>query len=124
MKFNFIVPNTEMTFGKLKFMGLNREKYAYMDGKRTDKLEARVYNLASSVQQGQIEVTVPDYVDLKEFEAFADVELVNPQISAMAMTAGNFANLNWTVKVEDIVPKGAGAAKTNSAPSQSANDKK
>ena len=55
--------------------------------------------MASSVQQGQIEVTVPDYVDLIEFEAFADVELVNPQISAMAMTAGNFANLNWTVKV-------------------------
>ncbi|MDA1478026.1 DUF961 family protein [Bacillus sp. CLL-3-40] len=46
----------------------------------------------------------------KQFKPFEDVELVNPQISAMAMTAGNFANLNWSVKVEDIVPKGANSA--------------
>ncbi|MCY8493163.1 YdcP family protein [Bacillus inaquosorum] len=107
MKFNFIVPDAEMTFGKLKFMGLNREKYAYVDGKRTDKIEARIYNLASSVQKGQIEVTLPEYVGKKEFDDFADVELKMPQISAMAMSAGNFANLNWTVKAEDIVLKGA-----------------
>ncbi|MCY7879439.1 YdcP family protein, partial [Bacillus spizizenii] len=52
MNLNFIVPDINMTFGELKFLGLNRERYAYVDGKRTDTLESRVYNLGSSVQGG------------------------------------------------------------------------
>ncbi|MFG6668957.1 YdcP family protein [Bacillus subtilis] len=107
MNLNFIVPDINMTFGELKFLGLNRERYAYVDGKRTDTLESRVYNLGSSVQGGQIEVTIPAYVDLKEFDFFKDVELKNPKIMASARANGNFANVNWTVEAEDLVLKGA-----------------
>lgn len=110
MNLNFIVPDINMTFGELKFLGLNRERYAYVDGKRTDTLESRVYNLGSSVQGGQIEVTIPAYVDLKEFDFFKDVELKNPKIMASARANGNFANVNWTVEAEDLVLKGAGTA--------------
>ncbi|MGG1021614.1 YdcP family protein [Bacillus paralicheniformis] len=110
MNLNFIVPDINMTFGELKFLGLNRERYAYVDGKRTDTLESRVYNLGSSVQGGQIEVTIPAYVDLKEFDFFKDVELKNPKISASARANGTFANVNWTVEAEDLVLKGAGSA--------------
>ncbi|CUB31508.1 MULTISPECIES: YdcP family protein [Bacillus subtilis group] len=110
MNLNFIVPDINMTFGELKFLGLNRERYAYVDGKRTDTLESRVYNLGSSVQGGQIEVTIPAYVDLKEFDFFKDVELKNPKIMASARANGNFANVNWTVEAEDLVLKGAGSA--------------
>ena len=110
MNLNFIVPDINMTFGELKFLGLNRERYAYVDGKRTDTLESRIYNLGSSVQGGQIEVTIPAYVDLKEFEFFKDVELKNPKISASARANGTFANVNWTVEAEDLVLKGAGSA--------------
>ncbi|MCY9076981.1 YdcP family protein [Bacillus inaquosorum] len=110
MNLNFIVPDINMTFGELKFLGLNRERYAYVDGKRTDTLESRIYNLGSSVQGGQIEVTIPAYVDLKEFDFFKDVELKNPKIMASARANGNFANVNWTVEAEDLVLKGAGSA--------------
>ncbi|MCY7830489.1 YdcP family protein [Bacillus spizizenii] len=109
MNLNFIVPDINMTFGELKFLGLNRERYAYVDGKRTDTLESRIYNLGSSVQGGQIEVTIPAYVDLKEFDFFKDVELKNPKIMASARANGNFANVNWTVEAEDLVLKGAGS---------------
>ncbi|MGO5675657.1 YdcP family protein [Bacillus subtilis] len=110
MNLNFIVPDINMTFGELKFLGLNRERYAYVDGKRTDTLESRVYNLGSSVQGGQIEVTIPAYVDLKEFDFFKDVELKNPKIMASARANGNFANVNWTVEAEDLLLKSAGSA--------------
>ncbi|MCY7825681.1 YdcP family protein [Bacillus spizizenii] len=123
MNLNFIVPDINMTFGELKFLGLNRERYAYVDGKRTDTLESRIYNLGSSVQGGQIEVTIPAYVDLKEFDFFKDVELKNPKIMASARANGTFANVNWTVEAEDLVLKGAGSA-VSSKPATGANEKK
>lgn len=128
MNLNFIVPDINMTFGEMKFMGLNRERYAYVNGERTDELESRIYNLASAVQGGQVEVTIPGYVDLKEIPAFADVELKNPKIRASAAassstTGRTFANLNWYVEAEDIVVKGASASKPTSATTAS-NDKK
>ncbi|PAC95392.1 YdcP family protein [Bacillus paralicheniformis] len=125
MNLNFIVPDINMTFGELKFLGLNRERYAYIDGKRTDTLESRIYNLGSSVQGGQIEVTIPAYVDLKEFDFFKDVELKNPKIMASARANGNFANVNWTVEAEDLVLKGAGSAVSSKpAAVTSGNEKK
>lgn len=40
MNLNFIVPDINMTFGDMKFMGLNRERYVYdrENNKRTDVL--------------------------------------------------------------------------------------
>ncbi|WP_353625734.1 DUF961 family protein [Bacillus sp. JCM 19041] len=105
---NGIKPEPQETFGNMIFMGLNREKM-YFDrekGQRTDKLEARIYNVASSVQQGQIEVTLPDYVDLKEIDFNKPVELVNPRITARAQANGNFANIVYTLNAEDIVEAG------------------
>ncbi|KQL56964.1 MULTISPECIES: DUF961 family protein [Bacillaceae] len=105
---NGIKPEPQETFGNMIFMGLNREKM-YFDrekGERTDKLEARIYNVASSVQQGQIEVTLPDYVDLKEIDFNKPVELVNPRITARAQANGNFANIIYTLLAEDIVETG------------------
>ncbi|MEH7798914.1 DUF961 family protein [Bacillus altitudinis] len=107
MKFNFIVPNEEMTFGKLRFMGLNRERYTYVDGKRTDTIESRVYNIASSVQGGQVEVTLPGHIEPKDFTDFVEVDLVEPKITAMAMSSGNFASVTWKVEAADILLKGS-----------------
>lgn len=114
MKFNVgIVPNVELTFGELFFMGLDRERY-YFDrekGERTDKLESRVYNVASSVQGEQLQVEIPHYVDLKEIGFNKPIQLKNPTISARAQANGNFANVIWTVKAEDIIEEGKGFAK-------------
>ncbi|MFE5473272.1 YdcP family protein [Bacillus safensis] len=125
MELKFIVPNIAETFGEIKFMGFNRERFVYdrATNKRTDELESRTYNLGSSCQGGQIEVTLPAAVELKEFDFMRDVELVNPIIQAQARPNGNFANLSWTVTADDIILKGsnANAAKVATA---ATNDKK
>lgn len=115
MELKFIVPNIAETFGEVKFMGFNRERFVYdrVRQQRTDQLESRTYNLGSSCQGGQIEVTLPAAVELKEFDFMSDVELVNPIIQAQARANGNFANLAWTVVADDIILKGSNASKTN-----------
>lgn len=124
-----IIPN-ELTFGDLFFMGLKREKMFFDRDKneRTDKLESRVYNLASSTQQEQIEVTIPEYVDLKEIEFNQPVKLKNPIIKARAQANGNFANVIWTVEAEDIIVVGSNGgvkkSETNKQPVGAGTDKK
>lgn len=115
MELKFIVPNIAETFGEVKFMGLNRDRFVFdrVANKRTDQLESRTYNLGSSCQGGQIEVTLPADVELKEFDFMSSVELVNPIIKAQARANGNFANVSWTVLADDIILKGSSASKTN-----------
>ncbi|MCG5104664.1 DUF961 family protein [Oceanobacillus alkalisoli] len=110
-----IIPN-ELTFGDLFFMGLKRERMFYDREKnqRTDQLESRIYNLASSTQKEQIEVTLPEYIDLKEIDFNKQVNLKNPVIRARAQANGNFANVIWTVEAEDIIEVGSsGGVKKN-----------
>ncbi|KIL13578.1 YdcP family protein [Bacillus pumilus] len=127
MELKFIVPNIAETFGEVKFMGFNRERFVYdrVRQQRTDQLESRTYNLGSSCQGGQIEVTLPAAVELKEFDFMSDVELVNPIIQAQARANGTFANLAWTVVADDIILKGSNtnASKVTSAV-PATNDKK
>ncbi|WP_339208988.1 YdcP family protein [Bacillus sp. FSL R5-0432] len=125
MELKFIVPNIAETFGEVKFMGFNRERFVYdrATNKRTNELESRTYNLGSSCQGGQIEVTLPAAVELKEFDFMSDVELVNPIIQAQARPNGNFANLAWTVTADDIILKGSNA-NTSKVTTAATNDKK
>lgn len=118
MEFKTGIIPAELTFGDLFFMGLKREKMYYDREKneRTDKLEARIYNLASSSQQEQIEVTLPEYVDLKEIQFNQAVKLKNPVIKARAQANGNFANVIWTVEAEDIIEIGANASVKKNEP--------
>ncbi|MDZ5722236.1 DUF961 family protein, partial [Bacillus sp. SXabc123] len=69
-------------------------------------------------------VTIPAYVDLKEFDFFKDVELKNPKIMASARANGNFANVNWTVEAEDLVLKGTGSSPANKTVTPGTSDKK
>ena len=107
-----IIPD-ELTFGDLFFMGLKRERMFFDRDKnqRTDILESRVYNLSSATQKEQIEVTLPEYIDLKEIEFNKQVKLKNPVIRARAQANGNFANVVWTVEAEDIVEMGVNSKK-------------
>ncbi|KFI04913.1 helicase processivity factor HelP [Bacillus inaquosorum] len=126
MNLNFIVPDINMTFGDMKFMGLNKERYVYdrENNKRTDVLESRIYNIASAVQGGQIEVTIPEYAGAKEIPPFADIELKNPKISAIATSQrdSTFANVMWKLEADDIVVKGGSSVKPAAA--TSGNEKK
>ena len=107
-----IIPD-ELTFGDLFFMGLKRERMFFDREKnqRTDILESRIYNLSSSTQKEQIEVTLPEYIDLKEIEFNKQVRLKNPVIKARAQANGNFANVIWTVEAEDILENAANLKK-------------
>lgn len=110
---NGIRPDEKTTFGDMIFMGLNREKMFFDrdKGERTNILESRIYNLASSAQKEQIEVTLPEYVDLKEIEFNKPVKLQNPIIKMRAQANGNFANVVFTVEAEDIVEVGQSGVK-------------
>ncbi|MBU8576663.1 YdcP family protein [Priestia sp. WB3] len=126
MELKFIVPNITETFGEIKFMGLNRDRFVFdrVANKRTDQLESRTYNLGSSCQGGQIEVTLPAAVELKEFDFMSDVELVNPIIQAQARANGNFANVSWTVVVDDIILKGSNVNASKVTPAAPATNEK
>lgn len=126
MQFKTGIIADELTFGKMIFMGLKREK-KFFDrdkGRSTDILEARIYNLGSSTQQEQIEVTIPEYVDLKEIEFNTEVKLKNPIIRARAQANGNFANVIWTVEAEDILEIGANTNANKKEPVGAGTDKK
>lgn len=120
MEFKTGIIADELTFGDLFFMGLKRERMFFDREKneRTDKLEARIYNLSSSTQKEQIEVTIPDYVDLKEIEFNKKVKLKNPIIKARAQSNGNFANVIWTVEAEDILEVGSNSSMKKSEPNK------
>ncbi|SDN50839.1 protein of unknown function [Fictibacillus solisalsi] len=116
MELKYIVPDKEKTFGAMNFLGYNRDRFQYdrVNNRRTDILEARVYNLGSSGQGGQIEVTIPGDVELKELDFNEPVELVNPMITSSAQANGNFATVRWTVTADDIVPLKSRSANTGS----------
>ncbi|MCL4097213.1 hypothetical protein BV454_00531 [Bacillus altitudinis] len=126
MELKFIVPNIEETFGEVKFMGLNRDRFVFdrVRNQRTDQLESRTYNLGSSCQGGQIEVTLPASVELKEFDFMSDVILVNPIIQAQARANGNFANVSWTVVADDIILKGSNVNASKVTPAAPATNEK
>ena len=114
-----IKPDAKITFGDMIFMGLARERREYDPDKtfQERKLQSRIYNLGSSTQGEQIEVTVPEYVDEKEIGFTQPVELKNPTISARAQASGNgFANVVWTVEAEDIVEVGKKAKEPMNEP--------
>lgn len=126
MELKYIVPDKEKTFGAMNFLGHNRDRFQYdrVNNRRTDVLEARVYNLGSSGQGGQIEVTIPGEVELKELDFNEPVELLNPMITSSAQANGNFATVRWTVTADDIVPlksrsanNGINSVKTHNASS-------
>ncbi|MBO1000539.1 YdcP family protein [Bacillus sp. SD075] len=116
MELKYIVPDIEKTFGAMNFLGHNRDRFQYdrVNNRRTDVLEARVYNLGSSGQGGQIEVTIPGEVELKELDFNEPVELVNPMITSSAQANGNFATVRWTVTADDIVSLKSRSASTGS----------
>src|SRR5699024_3423801 len=107
----------EVSLGNLVFLGLKREKY-YFDrekGQLTDKLEARIYNLASDLHQGQIEVTLPEHKDLKEIEFMKKVKVRKPIMSVRGQANNNFVNIIWRIDAEDIVEDGSTSSINTSA---------
>ena len=105
------------TLGQLKFSALRRERFEVdEEGKPTEKVLKRTYDLKSSAQKQMIQVSLPPHVAVKEFEYDAEVELVNPEVGAVANTTFSGAVATWYVRADDIVLK-----KKTGIPNQSGN---
>ena len=102
-----LVIDAKATFGDLKFSEMIREVYATdEEGKVTNELQRRVYNLKSRTQECMIQVSVPAEVDEKKFDYNTKVELVNPEVGAVANATFNGATVEWFLRADDIVLKG------------------
>lgn len=101
-----IVIDKEKTFGVLKFSALRREVHINNeDGTVSDEIKERTYDLKSRGQGCMIQVSIPASVPLKEFDYNAEVELVNPVADTVATATFRGADVDWYIKVGDIVLK-------------------
>ncbi|EOS71941.1 hypothetical protein C818_00087 [Lachnospiraceae bacterium MD308] len=103
---NGIIIDKEKTFGLLKFSALRREVHKQNeDGKVSEEIKERTYDLKSRGQGRMIQVSIPAAVPLKEFDYNAEVELINPVADTVATATFQGADVDWYIKAEDIVLK-------------------
>ena len=103
-----IVVDVEETFGQLKFSALRRDVYERdAEGNQTAAIKERTYDLKSRGAGMMIQVSVPGNVALKEYAYDTEVVLVNPVLDTVATPNYRGADINWYVKADDFIPKGA-----------------
>ncbi|EFT95167.1 YdcP family protein [Enterococcus faecalis] len=101
-----IIVDNQATFGTLKFSALRREVFERdSTGELTEQVKERTYDLKSSAQKQMIQVSVPATIDLKNFDYNEEVVLVNPVVDTVANATFRGADVDWYIKVEDIVSK-------------------
>ena len=116
---NGIVVDNEKTFGVLKFSALRRENFVEdEEGKLTEEVKDRTYDLKCRVQGCMIQVSLPASVEKKDFPYNAEVELVNPRAGTVATPTFNGADVDWFIKADDIVLKGKPAQATKPSDSK------
>lgn len=105
---NGITVDKEATFGELKFSALRTERFEVDEnGELTSELRHRTYDLKCKKQGCMIQVQLGAEVGLKEYDYNAEVELINPVVSAITNVSGNFATVDWYIRADDIVLKKA-----------------
>ena len=105
-----ICPDINKTFGDLMYLGKD-DKAKYENGKKIEGLiDAGVYRLASSVQGGEVVITVPckEGEKPKEFPFMSKVAVKDVDISVSAQANGNFASVRYTIKASEIFSASAG----------------
>lgn len=126
MKFNETMTDIdkEKTFGELKFGGFIGKSYKLnpTSGERGE-VRGLAYLLRCKVQEEPIRVTLPPEVSQKDFKRGDIVELIEPEIGAIA----DRGTVNVFIRAKDIVLKGTGNFGSRPAPkpqSQPQGDKK
>ena len=103
---NGIVIDKEETFGMLKFSALRREvRVQNDDGKLSNEIKERTYDLKSRGQGRMIQVSIPASIPLKEFDYNAEVDIINPIADTVATANFNGTDVDWYIKADDIVLK-------------------
>lgn len=105
---NGIVIEKEKTFGQLKFSALRREVHMQNeDGSMSDEIKERTYDLKCREQGRMIQVSIPASIPLREYDYNAEVEIINPIADTVANATFQGADVDWYIKAEDIILKGA-----------------
>lgn len=102
-----IFVDKEATFGKLMFSACRREEFELdEEGKVTNKVLSRTYDLKSRAQGKMIQIKIPAQAGEKDFEYNAEVDIINPVIDTVATARFYAADVDWYIKADDIVLKG------------------
>lgn len=104
MKFKFVIPNMEKTFGCLEFAGEDETTMARV-GNRGRQVVSRTYNLFSDVQRADdVCVTLPVSAGEKNLEYEQKVQLVNPRIEASGKNVGGNGFTDYVLMADDMLP--------------------
>ncbi|EEO7552725.1 YdcP family protein [Listeria monocytogenes] len=102
-----IVIDKEKTFELLKFSSLRREVFLQNeDGTVSKEVKERTYDLKSREQGRMIQVSIPAFIPLKDFDYNAEVELINPVADTVANATFRGADVDWYIKADDLILKG------------------
>lgn len=102
MKLKNVVPDVNVTFGKLGFAGLGEETSRRVNGRNA--VQQREYNLYSSVQRSEnVTVRIPGKAGAKTFTYEEQVKLVNPRLIAEGYSINNRGFVNYVLLADDIV---------------------
>lgn len=102
MKLKHIIPNMEMTFGRLEYAGEGEIEQKRINGKNT--IISRSYNLYSDIQRADdIMVILPASAGEKSFEVEEVIKLINPKIIAEGYKIGTRGFTNYILLADDIV---------------------
>lgn len=112
-----LVLDVKESFGDLLFLGYSeKKKYDKATGKKTDEVESFVCRVASSEQQGQIEIAVPSTVHVEDIKFSQKVDFRNVVIAPYSRTSegSSFAEVILRCTADTIIdaskPVGAGTA--------------
>ncbi|GAA0345553.1 YdcP family protein [Oceanobacillus oncorhynchi subsp. oncorhynchi] len=102
---NFIIPETEETFGVIEFASYDKENGEVTEGfGRNQKVIGRRFNLFSAKHKEGIEVILPPSVGVKQDLKYGDtVKLVNPKLKLQANRTNTGGFVNWLCYADDIV---------------------
>lgn len=99
-----IVPDTEKTFGELRFAALHAERPDRDAEGNVIGIKSRTYDLKSKAQGMTVQVILPAELPEKDFPYNAPAKLVNASVDSVAnATYNGRAEGNWYVKADDIV---------------------
>lgn len=97
-----VIPNMNVTFGKLSFAGLAKETTRRVNGRQA--VQQREYSLFSSVQRAEnVAVRIPGKAGAKTFDYEEPVKLVNPHLIAEGYSIQGRGYVNYVLTADDIV---------------------
>lgn len=102
MNMEFVVPDTEKTFGRLSFSGAGKAEKEF----GSSKITTRSYALFSSVQRADdVVVILPGSAGEKHFDYDEEIVLKNPKIGTSGRNIDGQGFTDYLLYADDITVK-------------------